>query len=64
MFIDLACVLIALEISNYLNVPLGEIKVGQFNDGEVNIEVRLNVPSCINLKKILEEVRGKDIYII
>lgn len=39
------------EIAEILNIELGGIKVGRFNDGEVNIEVKDNV-------------RSKDVFII
>ena len=42
---------LAQDISNYLRVPLGKAHVGRFSDGEVQIE-------------ILENVRGKDVFII
>jgi ribose-phosphate pyrophosphokinase len=42
---------LAQDISNYLRVPMGKAHVGRFSDGEVQIE-------------ILENVRGKDVFII
>jgi ribose-phosphate pyrophosphokinase len=42
---------LAQDIANYLKVPLGKAVVGRFSDGEVQIE-------------ILENVRGKDVFII
>lgn len=36
---------LAEEISDILNIKLGDIKVGRFNDGEVSIEVKANVRS-------------------
>lgn len=42
---------LADKISNYLDVPMGKAKVSRFSDGESNIE-------------ILENVRGKDVFIL
>jgi ribose-phosphate pyrophosphokinase len=42
---------LAQDISNYLHLPLGKAHVGRFSDGEVQIE-------------ILENVRGKDVFVI
>ena len=42
---------LAQDIANYLRVPVGKAVVGRFSDGEVQIE-------------ILENVRGKDVFII
>src|SRR5581483_4701857 len=42
---------LAQDIANYLKVPLGKATVGRFSDGEVQIE-------------ILENVRGKDVFIV
>jgi len=42
---------LAQDIANYLHVPLGKMHLGRFSDGEVQIE-------------ILENVRGKDVFII
>ncbi len=42
---------LASEISNSLQIELGSITVDRFSDGEINIE-------------ILENVRGKDVFII
>lgn len=42
---------LAQEISQYLAVPLGEVKLRRFSDGEVNFQ-------------ILENVRGKDVFIV
>jgi len=39
------------SVSQYLNVTLGEITLGHFSDGEINVE-------------ILENVRGKDVFVI
>jgi ribose-phosphate pyrophosphokinase len=42
---------LAQDIANYLRVPLGKALVGHFSDGETQVE-------------ILENVRGKDVFII
>ncbi|MFP5358600.1 MAG: ribose-phosphate diphosphokinase [Gammaproteobacteria bacterium] len=42
---------LAQDIANYLKRPLGQATVGRFSDGEVQIE-------------ILENVRGKDVFVI
>ena len=42
---------LAKDIANYLKVPLGQIEVGRFSDGEVQVE-------------ILENVRGRDVFVI
>jgi ribose-phosphate pyrophosphokinase len=42
---------LAHDIARHLKVPLGRASVGRFSDGEVNIE-------------IMENVRGRDVYII
>lgn len=42
---------LALSISQYLNINLGNARVSAFSDGETNVE-------------ILENVRGKDVFII
>ncbi len=42
---------LADKISDYLDVPMGKAKVSRFSDGESNIE-------------ILENVRGKDVFIL
>jgi ribose-phosphate pyrophosphokinase len=42
---------LAQDIANYLHLPLGKAHVGRFSDGEVQIE-------------ILENVRGKDVFVI
>ncbi|HEX4870723.1 MAG TPA: ribose-phosphate diphosphokinase [Nevskiaceae bacterium] len=42
---------LAHEIANYMRLPLGKAMVGKFSDGEVQIE-------------ILENVRGKDVFVI
>ena len=42
---------LAQDIANYLKVPLGKALIGQFSDGETQVE-------------ILENVRGKDVFII
>jgi len=41
----------ALKISNHLQLPIGQATVGTFSDGETMVE-------------ILENVRGKDIFVI
>ncbi len=42
---------LARDIAHYLHTPLGKVTVGQFSDGEVQVE-------------ILENVRGRDAFII
>ncbi|MBL6750185.1 MAG: ribose-phosphate diphosphokinase [Nevskia sp.] len=42
---------LAQDIANYLRTPLGKAIIGRFSDGEVQIE-------------ILENVRGKDVFVI
>lgn len=42
---------LAKDIANYLKMPLGQAMVGRFSDGEVQIE-------------ILENVRGRDVFVI
>ncbi|MDB5969820.1 MAG: ribose-phosphate diphosphokinase [Hydrocarboniphaga sp.] len=42
---------LAREIANYMRIPLGKAALGRFSDGEVQIE-------------ILENVRGKDVFVI
>jgi len=42
---------LALNVSSHLNIPLGKATVGTFSDGEIMVE-------------ILENVRGKDVFII
>lgn len=42
---------LALKISSYLQLPLGQASIGTFSDGETMVE-------------ILENVRGKDVFII
>ncbi|MGC8734004.1 MAG: ribose-phosphate diphosphokinase [bacterium] len=42
---------LAKKISNHLNVPIADSIIGRFSDGEVRV-------------KILENVRGKDVFII
>lgn len=42
---------LAVEISEYLGEPLGQVKLDRFSDGEVNFQ-------------ILENVRGHDVFII
>ncbi len=42
---------LALAIANCLNVSLGKVSVGRFSDGEIMVE-------------LLENIRGKDVYII
>lgn len=39
------------DIANYLKMPLGQAVVGQFSDGEIQIEIN-------------ENVRGKDVFVI
>ncbi|HEU0197690.1 MAG TPA: ribose-phosphate diphosphokinase [Nevskiaceae bacterium] len=43
--------LLARDIAHYLHLPLGKANVGQFSDGEVQVE-------------ILENVRGRDVFIV
>jgi ribose-phosphate pyrophosphokinase len=42
---------LAQDVVNYLNIPLGKAHAGRFSDGEAQVE-------------ILENVRGKDVFII
>jgi ribose-phosphate pyrophosphokinase len=42
---------LAASICSYLEMPLGEIQVGRFSDGEITVEIK-------------ENVRGKDVYVI
>src|SRR3990170_3837042 len=42
---------LAEDITQYLHMPLGKAIVGRFSDGEVMVE-------------IMENVRGKDVFII
>ena len=42
---------LALKISNHLQLPIGQANVGTFSDGETMVE-------------ILENVRGKDVFVI
>ncbi len=42
---------LALQVAEYLKMPLGKITVGKFSDGEIMVE-------------ILENVRGLDVYIM
>ena len=42
---------LADNVANYLNMPLGKAVVGRFSDGEVMVE-------------IMENVRGRDVFII
>ena len=42
---------LAQEIANYMRVSLGKAMIGRFSDGEVQVE-------------ILENVRGKDVFVI
>ena len=42
---------LALDIANYMKLPLGQATVGKFSDGEAHIE-------------ILENVRGRDVFVI
>jgi ribose-phosphate pyrophosphokinase len=43
--------ILAREICDYLQVPLGQVKLKRFSDGEINFQ-------------ILENVRGQDIFIV
>jgi len=42
---------LALEIANYLKIPLGQAQIGRFSDGECQVE-------------ILEGVRGRDVFVV
>lgn len=42
---------LAQDIANYLKMPLGQAMVGKFSDGEIQVE-------------ILENVRGRDVFVI
>lgn len=42
---------LSVGVAKYLNVPLGKATIGHFSDGEINVE-------------ILENVRGKDVFIV
>ena len=42
---------LALDIANYLKMPLGQATVAKFSDGEIHIE-------------LLENVRGSDVFVI
>jgi len=42
---------LAQSVARYLNLPLGKAHVGQFSDGEVQVE-------------ILENIRGRDVFIM
>jgi ribose-phosphate pyrophosphokinase len=42
---------LAIEIANYLKLPLGKALVGMFSDGEIQVE-------------ILENVRGRDVFVV
>jgi ribose-phosphate pyrophosphokinase len=42
---------LALDITRYLQVPLGRANVGRFSDGEVTVE-------------IMENVRGRDVFVV
>ncbi|WP_338521883.1 ribose-phosphate pyrophosphokinase [Candidatus Legionella polyplacis] len=42
---------LSIQISNYLNIPIGKALVKRFSDGEIMVE-------------ILETVRGKDVFIL
>lgn len=42
---------LATAVANHLSIPLGKVKVGQFSDGEVHIE-------------LLENVRGHDVFVV
>jgi len=42
---------LALDIANYLKMPLGQATVSKFSDGEVHVE-------------LLENVRGSDVFVI
>ena len=51
LFSGNANVLLAQDVSKYLDIPLGQIDVGRFSDGEVMVE-------------ILENVRGRDVFLL
>ena len=42
---------LAAQVVDYLKIPLGRVKVEQFSDGEIAVE-------------ILENVRGRDVFIV
>tara|TARA_Y100000590_G_scaffold463182_2_gene629260 strand:- start:84 stop:1037 length:954 start_codon:yes stop_codon:yes gene_type:complete len=42
---------LAQNIAHHLHIPLGKISVGQFSDGEANIE-------------IMENIRGKEVFLV
>ena len=42
---------LAEKIARYLEIPLGNLEVRQFSDGEVFVEIR-------------ESVRGKDVFVL
>src|SRR4051812_45562361 len=42
---------LAKEIASYLKEPLGQMAVGKFSDGEIQVE-------------ILDNVRGRDVFVI
>lgn len=51
IFTGTAHVQLANEVVNYLNIPMGQMTVGRFSDGEIMVEIN-------------ENVRGKDIFIL
>ncbi|PTU32823.1 ribose-phosphate diphosphokinase [Stenotrophobium rhamnosiphilum] len=51
LFSGNACPKLAQDIAGYLKLPLGQASVGRFSDGEVQVE-------------ILENVRGRDVFVI
>ncbi|HXF15948.1 MAG TPA: ribose-phosphate pyrophosphokinase-like domain-containing protein, partial [Burkholderiales bacterium] len=42
---------LAEDVVKHLNIPLGRAMVGRFSDGEIQVE-------------IMENVRGKDVYLV
>ena len=42
---------LAMDITRYLQMPLGRAHVGRFSDGEVNVE-------------LMENVRGRDVFVV
>ena len=42
---------LAQDIAQYLHLPLGQLKVGRFSDGEIQTEV-------------MENVRGRDVFVV
>ncbi len=51
IFAGNANVSLAENISQYLDIPLGEADVGRFSDGEIMVEIK-------------ESVRGQDVYVL